>query len=82
MKATVIESRHYRHNISGLTVSPYGALPWRGESDKANWSMVTTGFTIKHPDGTIGLGRKPFETAAEAQAWIDAHPNFPGMQQY
>lgn len=43
--------------------------------------LVEKGYTINHPDGTNGLGRAPFETEAEAQAWVDAHPNFPGMSQ-
>lgn len=43
--------------------------------------LVTKGYTIAHPDGTYGLGRQPFETEAEAQAWVNAHPNFPGMNQ-
>lgn len=81
MPGKVIESRHYLHT-SGRTASIYGALPWRGDVEKAEWTMVTNGFTIAHPDGTVGIGRKPFETAAAAQAWIDANPNFSGMQVY
>jgi hypothetical protein len=71
----VIEARQWRHP-SGRTASVYGSLP-QGEG----WEIVTTGWTIQHPDGTIGLGRPPFASKAEAQAWVDAHPNFPGMQQ-
>lgn len=76
----VIEHRFYRHT-TGRSASIYGALPWRNEVEKADWTMVTEGYTIEHPDGTIGIGRKPFATAAEAQAWVDANPNFPGMRQ-
>jgi hypothetical protein len=43
--------------------------------------LVDKGWTVEHPDGTSGLGRAPFATQAEAQAWCDAHPNFPGMSQ-
>lgn len=43
--------------------------------------LVDAGWTVLHPDGTSGLGRLPFATQAEAQAWCDAHPTFPGMSQ-
>lgn len=69
-----IESKHYRHP-DGRTASLYGAHPGPG------FEVVTKGWTIRHPDGTEGIGRKPFETQAEAQAWIDANPHFRGMQQ-
>lgn len=43
--------------------------------------LVTEGWTVEHPDGTQGIGRKPFDTEADAQAWCDANPHFPGMNQ-
>lgn len=43
--------------------------------------MDTVGFTVLHPDGTTGLGCKPFETREQAQWWCDVNPNFPGMSQ-
>jgi hypothetical protein len=76
----VIENRFYRHT-TGRTASIYGSLPWRNEAEKAGWTLVSEGYTIEHPDGTVGLGRKPFATKEEAQAWVAAHPNFPGMRQ-
>lgn len=42
---------------------------------------VNAGWTVEHPDGTYGLGRKPFATRGEAQEWCDAHPHFRGMSQ-
>lgn len=80
MPGQVIESRRWIHT-SGRTASPYGSAPWTSEADRPNWSIEVQGYTIQHPDGTIGIGRKPFETRAEAQAWIDRNPNFRGMQQ-
>lgn len=76
MPGQVIPSRAYVQAGTGRTASIYGSLP-TGDG----WTIQTTGWTVKHPDGTIGLARKPFETEAEAQAWVDAHPNFPGMNQ-
>lgn len=80
MPGEVIPSRVYVHT-SGRRASPYGSAPWLSDAGKAEWTLVDEGFTVRHPDGTIGLGRKPFTTAEEAQAWVDAHPRFPGMSQ-
>lgn len=74
MPATVIESVCYR-TPEGRAFSPYSAyIP-------SNAVRVVDGWTIQHPDGTVGLGRAPFATREAAQAWIDAHPHFPGMSQ-
>jgi len=62
-------------NEDGRRASVSGALP-AGEG----WTVKVEGFTIRHPDGTTGLGRKPFETREEAQGWVDRNPNFSGMQ--
>lgn len=76
----VIPSRRWVHT-SGRQASPYGAVPWTSEADRENWTMETVGWTIQHPDGTIGIGRQPFTTKEEAQAWVDKNPHFRGMQQ-
>jgi hypothetical protein len=76
--STPIEARAWRHS-SGKTASLYGAVPWLSEADRPNWTVETTGWTVKHRDGTVGLGRKPFITREEAQAWCDANPRFSGM---
>lgn len=76
----VIPSRRWRHT-SGRTASPYGAAPYVSDADKADWTLETVGWTVRHPDGTIGLARPPFGSEAEAQAWVDANPTFPGMSQ-
>lgn len=76
----VIEARIWRHK-DGRTASTRGAAPWLSESDRSSWNLEVTGYTIKHPDGTTGLGRPPFPSKEAAQAWVDAHPNFKGMQQ-
>jgi hypothetical protein len=76
----VIEARVWKHS-SGRTASVHGAVPWTTEAEKLEWSMQTVGYTIQHPDGTVGLGRKPFATKTEAEAWVTAHPRFRGMSQ-
>lgn len=80
MPGTVIPARAYVHT-DGRRASIYGAVPWTSDAGKADWSIIETGFSIQHPDGTIGLGRVPFKTREDAQAWVDTHPNFPGMNQ-
>lgn len=74
----VIPATTLRHKATGVTISPYSVLPFGAPDD---WERVESGFTVAHPDGTTGLGRMPFATAAEAQAWCDANPRFPGMSQ-
>lgn len=83
----VIESRRWRHTGNALypatnrTASPYGSAPWLSENERSAWTLEVVGYTIKHPDGTIGIGRAPFETREAAQAWVDKNPHFRGMQQ-
>jgi hypothetical protein len=83
----VIEARQWRHTGNAVnpatnrTASPYGSAPWVSENDRSAWTLEVTGWTIQHPDGTIGLGRQPFASKEEAQAWVDKNPNFRGMQQ-
>ena len=76
--STVIPAKVWKHT-SGATASVYGAIPWTRESERFEWAMGTDGFTVLHSDGTTGIGRRPFETREEAQAWCDKNPNFRGM---
>lgn len=69
MPGEVIPARSYVQAGTGRTASIYGSLP------------TGDGWTIQHPDRTIGLARKPFDTQDDAQAWVDAHPRFSGMSQ-
>lgn len=72
-KGEVIESKSWKHKSSGATASLYGAVPWSGADgdEKSDWELETTGYTISWDDGTIGIGRQPFKTKAEAQAHLD-----------
>ncbi|USN15625.1 hypothetical protein KIKIMORA_05070 [Brevundimonas phage vB_BpoS-Kikimora] len=71
----------WRHAVTGRTASVRGAAPWSSEADKPNWTREPAGWTVEHPDGTTGLCRMPFTTEAEAQAWCDQNPAFPGLRQ-
>lgn len=82
MPCTVIESKSWLHT-SGRRASIYGAAPWTNETDRPNWQIVTRGWTVKNPDGTIGCGRPPCATIEEAQALADRLNalRFTGMNQ-
>jgi hypothetical protein len=66
----IIDSRHWKH-ASGATASLYGAVPWSNEADRVNWRIVIVGYTVRdNVRGTVGIGRKPFETYNEAETWV------------
>lgn len=77
----VVPHQVWCHKVTGKTASLFGAVPYTGDHDKDDWELVTVGWTVKHPDGTRGVGRFAMATQEEAQAWVDAHPNFKGMSQ-
>jgi hypothetical protein len=65
-----IESRHYVNN-AGRTASIYGAAPWVTEAQRIGevWRIVHAGYTVRDNErGTVGYGRPPLATMAEAQA--------------
>jgi hypothetical protein len=70
----VIPSRRWQ-SAAGRTASIYGAVPYRSDAEKARdgWQVVTVGWTIRDNDrGTVGIGRAPFATRADADAWAAA----------
>ena len=68
---TVIESFVLRNKHDGKTISPYGALPYGNASD---WERVAKGWTVRNENnGTVGIGRAPWATKAEAEAFAKAH---------
>lgn len=71
--AKVIPSRRWQNAVTGATASIYGAVPYVGEA--GDWAIVTVGFSIQNDDGTVGQGRPPYATEAEAQAAIDRNPH-------
>lgn len=70
----VIPSRKWVH-VSGRTASLFGAVPYMSESEKPDWSIETAGWTWKMDNGTIGLGRVPAKTEAEAIEVMNAINN-------
>ena len=76
MKAKVVESRVWV-GPSGRTFSLYSS--WKEPGSE----LVTKGYTIAWPDGTVGTGKPAFTTKAEAEAALAKYPaNFPGMNVY
>lgn len=69
----IIKSRRWKHKATGATASLYGAVPWSGAPGdrKEDWILEDVGYTIQWEDGTIGVGRPPFNSEAEAEAWLE-----------
>lgn len=68
----VVESRSWKNSRTGATASLYGAVPYQRDAESEGWAVVTNGFTIQdNVRGTVGIGRKPFTTKAEAQTVAD-----------
>ena len=75
MNGKVIESSYWLHE-SGRRASRFGSCPWTRESDKADWKLVSNGFTIYWNDGTVGVPHgvgsgKPFESKDAATAFLE-----------
>jgi hypothetical protein len=63
----VIESRFWRHLPTARTASLYGSTPWTREADARDWVVQSRGWTWQLDNGTIGIGRVPVKTRAEAE---------------
>lgn len=79
--AEIIERKFWKHKVTGRTASPYGSVPWTSSADEHNWEMITKGFTIKWPDGTVGTGHHgPCETREQADALLQRMGTFKGFR--
>lgn len=69
----VIEARRWKNRKTGATASIYGAVPWGGGNGaKEDWEIQTTGFTVRNlRTGTVGIGRVPWASRSEAEAWVE-----------
>jgi hypothetical protein len=72
-KGEVIESKRWKHKESGATASLFGAVPWSGAPGdrKEDWQLEGVGWTIRWDDGTVGIGRQPFKSKAEAEEHLE-----------
>lgn len=62
----IIESKYWKNKITGQTASIYGAVPYTNEQEKDQWEKIVRGYTWRLDNGTVGLGRVPAKTYAEA----------------
>lgn len=71
MNYEVIESRIWLRD-DGAKASIYGALPWppgASEAEKARWSVVSVGWTVRNPlTGEVGVGHPASATKEAAEA--------------
>lgn len=68
----VVESKQWVNKTTGQTASVFGAVPWTRPSEKSHWSMESVGWTVRdNRNGTVGIGRQPWKSKAQAQAWVD-----------
>lgn len=73
----VIQARHWKNVVTGATASVYGACPWILDTDKPQWRVIDEGFTVRdNKTNTVGMGRKPFDTKAEAEEFMSKWVNW------
>ena len=66
----IVESKRWVSN-DGRTASVFGAVPWLSDSEREQWRVQVVGFTVQHKrTGTVGIGRKPWDTLQEAESWL------------
>lgn len=66
----IIESKRWVCD-DGRTASIYGSIPWVSDSERSQWRIQIVGYTVQHKKtGTVGIGRKPWETREEAENWL------------
>lgn len=61
----VIPAKEWFNPDTGATASIYGAVPYHGE--QGSWIIREVGFTWRTDQGTIGIGKRPAATRAEAE---------------
>ena len=69
----IVPYTYWRHVESGRTVA-ITSIPWRRESERAEWARVEDGYTFAFNDGTRRpLSEQRPQTYAEALALADEH---------
>ena len=66
----IVESKRWVCN-DGRTASIYSSCPWMSDAERDQWKVQIVGYTVQHKKtGTVGIGRKPWETLEDAQNWL------------
>jgi hypothetical protein len=74
MKYEVVPAVVWRNQRTGGAASTHGAVPWRSEAEACEWKIEHKGFTVYNPlTNEYGIGRIPWPTQEEAQAFVDKH---------
>lgn len=61
----IIPNKFWKRKTDGFKVSLWGAVPWTSEAEKADWDLVTDGYSIRdRKQGTVLTGGK---TRTEAE---------------
>ncbi len=69
---TVIESLVWVNTHTGQRASTFGAIPWTDPADRPSWTLQAVGYTVRDNRlGTVGIGRKPWDTREQAQQWVN-----------
>jgi len=69
----VIPSRRWKNSKTGATASIYGSVPFITTEERAFWSIVDVGWTVRNlANGRVGVGKSPWATKEEAEAWVAA----------
>lgn len=66
----IIANKFWTNTVNGRKASLYGSVPWTSQAEKDQWQMTESGYTIAWDDGTIGTGKPPFKTYADAEAYL------------
>ena len=65
----IIESKVWKHKITGASASIYGACPWTSQTDKPHWEMVHRGWTVRDRRfDSVGPILK--QTREEVEQWV------------
>jgi hypothetical protein len=69
MRYEVIPAKSWKRD-DGKRASIYGSVPWRDGIEAKRWTVVEDGWTVQNPyNGEVGVGRPPWKTREEAEAW-------------
>jgi len=69
---SIVPYRVWR-NVNGSTASVCGAVPYRTSAEAEGWKVEDAGFTVYDAKrNTYGIGRPPFKTKEEGEAWLQA----------
>lgn len=63
----VVKSMAWVNSLTGKRASVYGAVPWIAGPQPAEWTVQPQGYTLEMSNGTVGYGRPPLATKAEAE---------------